>query len=221
MSLDPHSTPSLLFSTPPSSTLPTLSGSCSTSFQPRTCADPHGLRGDGFTESEPRTGHEPKTVGDKMVAQRTQPYHSGRESLMSSSSRDLEASGKPDAVLSCHSESSQNTFSKRDQSNESGNRFESSVHPVFRTADPANVRKSLLDGNRDHLLYQARFELMKQEHQVESPNNCINVLQQKGHAQRLESQDAHHGYAESRREHVRKKKLFEKLKFEAFMRWER
>ena len=55
MSFDPHSTPSLLFSTRPSSTSPILSGSRSTSFQPRTRADPHSLRGDGFTESELRT----------------------------------------------------------------------------------------------------------------------------------------------------------------------
>ena len=64
---------------------------------------------------------------------------------MTSSSRDLEVSGKPDAVFSCHSESSQNTFSERDRSNESGNSFESSVHPVFRFADTANIGKSLLD----------------------------------------------------------------------------
>ena len=64
-------------------------------------------------------------------AQRTQAYHSRRESLMTSSSRDLEVSGKPDAVFSCHSESSQNTFSGRDRSNEPGNRFEISVHSVF------------------------------------------------------------------------------------------
>ena len=37
------------------------------------------------------------------------------------------------------------------------------------------LRKSLLDGNRDHLLTQARSELMKQEHKVESPRN--NELQ--------------------------------------------
>ena len=43
-------------------------------------------------------------------AQRAQAYHSRRESLMSSSSRDLEASGQLDAVFSCHKESSQNTF---------------------------------------------------------------------------------------------------------------
>ena len=35
-------------------------------------------------------------------------------------------------------------------------------HSVFRFADPANVGKSLLDGNKDHLLKQARSELVKQ-----------------------------------------------------------
>ena len=59
-------------------------------------------------------------------AQLAQSHHSRRESLMSSSSQDLEAPVKLDA--SCHSESSQNTFPKRDRSNESGHRFESSVH---------------------------------------------------------------------------------------------
>ena len=84
-------------------------------------------------------------------AKRTQAYHSRRESLMASSSRDLEVSGKLDAMFSCHSESSQNTFSERDRSNESGNRFKSSVHSFFTFADPANVAKSFLDGNKDHI----------------------------------------------------------------------
>ena len=80
----------------------------------------------------------------EAIAQRTQAYHSRRESLMTSSSRDLEVSGKLDAVFSCHSESSQHTFSERDRCNESGNRFESSVRSVFRFADPANVGKYFL-----------------------------------------------------------------------------
>ena len=70
-------------------------------------------------------------------------------------------------------------------------------------ADPTNVGKSLLDGNKDHLLGQARCEHMKQEHQVGSLNNCISELQQQAYAQRLELEDAHHGYIESRREQVR------------------
>ena len=84
-----------------------------------------------------------------------------------------------------------------------GNRFEISVHSVFSFADPANIGKSLLDGNKDHLFNQARSELMKQEHQVESLTNCIDELQQQAYAQRLELEDAHHGYIESRREQSR------------------
>ena len=34
------------------------------------------------------------------------------------------------------------------------------------------------DGNKDHLLNQARSELVKQEHQVGSINHCIDKLQQ-------------------------------------------
>ena len=44
---------------------------------------------------------------------------------------------------------------------------------------------------------------MKQECKVESLNTCIGELQQQTHAHRLELEDAHHGYAESRREQVR------------------
>ena len=68
----------------------------------------------------------------------------------------------------------------------------------FRNANPANVAKSLLDGNRDHLLTQARSELMKQEHKVESLSICINEPQQQAYAQRLDMENAHHGYVESR-----------------------
>ena len=130
-------------------------------------------------------------------------YHFERESLITSSSRDFQVSGKPDAVFSCHSESSQNTFSQRDRSNEPGNRFESSVHSDLGFADPASDGKSLLDGNKDHLLNEARSEFMKQEHQVGSLNNYIDDLQQEAYAQRLELEDAHHGCIESRREQSR------------------
>ena len=44
---------------------------------------------------------------------------------------------------------------------------------------------------------------MRREHQVGGLNNCISELQQHAHAQRLELQDAQHGYIESRREQVR------------------
>ena len=87
-----------------------------------------------------------------------------------------------------------NTFSVSNSGNEPRNQF--------KFADPSN-RGSLLEGNQDHLLNQARSDLMKQEHQVGSLKSCINGLQQQAHAQRLELQDAHHGYIESRREQAR------------------
>ena len=286
MSFDPHSTPPLLFPTPPSSTSPTLYGSCSTSFQSRTCADPHGLRGDDFAESEPRTIYEPKMVGDKAVveifnpmvteqerahstedhkhysteesqipqiegkfslpynqsilsstqdsmeslatpqeaglddeqirsllasprylpereasAKRSHIYHSGGEGLLSSSSQILNffGTGKHVAWLSHQKRLGQDEFSERHQPGEVLRTNES----VFRDANPASVAKSLLEGNRDHLLTQARSELMRQEHKVDSLSNCINELQQQAYAQRLDLENAHHGYVESRREQVR------------------
>ena len=104
-----------------------------------------------------------------------------RDSLMSSSSQEPGAPGKFAAMFSLWSE-------------EPGNQFKRSV---LKYADPSNLGSSLLEGNKDHLLSQARSELMKQEHQVESLNNCVSELQQQTCAQRLELQDAQHENVES------------------------
>ena len=107
------------------------------------------------------------------IAQRTQADHSRREFWLSSSSQESRESGKPYAV-----------FSSR--SNEPGNQFENSI---FKFADPSNLGRSLLEDNKDHLLNLTRSELMKQEHQVGSVNNCISELKQQAYAQGLELQD--------------------------------
>ena len=120
-------------------------------------------------------------------AQRTRADHSRRESLKSDSSQEPRASGKPDALFSSRSD-------------EPGNHFESSM---FKYADPSKLERSLLEGNKDQLLSRARSELIKQEHQVGSLNGCINELQQQAYAQKLELQDTHHGYIESRRKQSR------------------
>ena len=118
-------------------------------------------------------------------AKRTQAE--SRKGLMPSSSQEPSATGKPAALFSLGSE-------------EPGDQFKSSV---FKHADPSDLRRSLLEGNKNDLLSQARSELMRQEHQVGSLNSCINERQQQAYAQRLELQDAHHGYIESRREQAR------------------
>ena len=80
------------------------------------------------------------------------------------------ALGKPDALFS----------------SEQGNLTRSSV---FRNANPSNLTGSLREGNKDHMLNQARSDLAKQELHVESLNKCIGELQRE---QTLELEDAHH-----------------------------
>ena len=96
---------------------------------------------------------------------------------MSSSSQELRAYGKPDAMFSSGSK-------------EPGNLIKCSV---FKHADPSNLGRSLLEGIKDHLLSQARSDRMKQEYQVGSLTNCVSDLQQQAYAHRLEVQDAQHG----------------------------
>ena len=92
----------------------------------------------------------------------------------------------------------------------------------------SSIAKSLLDGNRDHMFAEARFELMKQEQKVESLDTCIGELEQQA-SQRLELDDANYcGYEEARREQVRleeemalrERKHFETLVSETSMKWE-
>ena len=80
-------------------------------------------------------------------------------------------------------------------SDELGNQFESSL---VENADPSNLGRSLLEGNKDDLLGQARSELMKQELHVESTNKCIGELQRQTEEQRLALQETQHGYVEYR-----------------------
>ena len=68
-------------------------------------------------------------------------------------------------MFSFDSEPTVNTFLARYRGNGPGDQFESSVRSVFLFADTSNVGESLLEGNKDHLLNQARCELVKQEHQ--------------------------------------------------------
>ena len=63
--------------------------------------------------------------------------------------------------------------------------------------------RSSLEGNKDHLLSQAKSEPMRQEHQIGSLNNCISELQDMLMLRDLILHDAQHGCIESRLEQVR------------------
>ena len=105
-------------------------------------------------------------------------------------------------ILRSHSSEVQKALGEADAlfSTEQGNLIRSSV---FRNANPSNLKGSLLEGNKDHLLNQARSDLAKQELHVESLNKCIGELQRQTEAQRLASQDAQYGFVETRRERAR------------------
>ena len=124
---------------------------------------------------------------------------------MSSSSQDPKpvGTGKPVAVFSSQNRLNQETFSNREDFSSRHQQVFGSNESFYRFSNLANVARSLLDGNRDLLLTQARSDLMKQEYKVESLNTCISEFQQQTYAHRLELEDAHFGYAESRMKQVR------------------
>ena len=82
------------------------------------------------------------------------------------------ASGKPDAMV-VQEKPIQRKKPTALFSSEQGNLIRSSA---FRNANPSNLRGSLLEGNKDHLINQSRQDLAKQEVHVESLKKCIFEL---------------------------------------------
>ena len=120
-----------------------------------------------------------------------------KENLMSSSSQGPISTGKPVAFFSSKNKLNQETFSDGEDFPLRHQQVFGSNEPFFRFSNPVNAAKSLLDGNRDHLLAEARSELMKQEYKLESLNTCTSELQRQTHSQWLELEDVYFGYEES------------------------
>ena len=149
------------------------------------------------------------------------------------------ASGKPDAMVVHEREvSAQTSHSSEDhraswklaalfspQRIEQRNQMWSSV---FGNANLSNLSGTLLEGNEDHLLRQARSDPAKRELHVESLVKCIGALQKRTEAQDMALQDVQNEFVESRREQTRlqkevlrkEKKLFEIHRFEVSTNWE-
>ena len=72
-----------------------------------------------------------------------------------------------------------------------------------RNASVSNWGETLLEGNKGHLLSQARTDLARREIHVESLNKCINDLQKKTEAQDMALQEVQQEFVESRREQAR------------------
>ena len=123
---------------------------------------------ESIADSDLENGELQKLLTSPLYAQRA----SGKPDAMvvqereasaqtSHSSEDQRASGKPAALFS----------PKR---NEQRNQMWRSV---FGNANQSNLSGTLLEGNKDHLLNQARSDLAKRELHVESLNQCIADLQ--------------------------------------------
>ena len=117
-----------------------------------------------------------KVVQERVVSAQT-----------SHSSEDRTASWKPAALFS----------PKR---NEQRNQMWSSL---FGNANLSNLSGSLLEGNKDHLLSQARSDLAQRELLVGSLNKCFSDLQKRTEAQNRALQDVQNEFVESRREQTR------------------
>ena len=88
---------------------------------------------------------------------------------------------------------------------------------------------TLLEGNKDHLLNQARSDPASRELHVEPLNKCIDVLPERTEAQNRALQDVQNEVVESRRKQTRLQKgngtkgekLFEIRRFEVCTYWKR
>ena len=74
---------------------------------------------------------------------------------------------------------------------------------MFGNANLSNLSGILLEGNKDHLLSQARSDLAKRELHVESLNKCNGDLQKRSEAQNRALQDVQNEFVECCREQTR------------------
>ena len=69
----------------------------------------------------------------------------------------------------------------------------------FRFSDPEEPARFVLEEQRDHLIAEAKSEILKQECKVDTLNTCIREFQGQVHSNRLEMDSVNDGYGESRR----------------------
>ena len=136
-------------------------------------------------------------------ADRPRVYHSFRENSLSSSSHFRESAGKPAAVFSHKGKSNQETFSDKEGVSSGQQSVQGKGESCFRFSDPEEAARTVLEEQRDHLLAEAKPEILKQECKVDTLNTCIREFQRQAHSNRLELENVNCGHGESRREQAR------------------
>ena len=99
--------------------------------------------------------------------------------------------------------SSQETLSDREGVSSGHQPVQGKGETFLRLSDPEDAAKLVLEEQRDHLLAEARSEILKQKCKVDTLSICIREFQRQGHSNRLEMENVNHGYEESRREQSR------------------
>ena len=74
---------------------------------------------------------------------------------------------------------------------------------VFGNTNPSNFSGTPLEGNKDHLVNQAKSDLVRKESHVESLNKCIDDLQKQTEVQDREFQDVQNELVEQARSQAR------------------
>ena len=69
--------------------------------------------------------------------------------------------------------------------------------------DLEEAARTVLEEQIDHLLAEAKSEILKQECKVDTLNTSIREFQRQAHSNRLEIDNVNYGYEESRREQAR------------------
>ena len=93
---------------------------------------------------------------------------------MSSPYQDPTSTAKPVVSFSSKNRSNQETFSDREDFSLRHHQVSVNNEPLFRFSNPVQSAKSLLVGNRHHLLAEAKSERLKQEDKAESLNTYLH-----------------------------------------------
>ena len=130
------------------------------------------------------------------------------------------------ALFSHNRKSSQETFSDRENISSGHQPGQGKDETLFRFSDREEAARLVLEEQRDHLLPEAKYEILKQECKVDSLITCTREFQRQARSIRLEMDYVHCTYEESRREQpdftkkwLTEKKHFEKLVSEVSMKW--
>ena len=99
------------------------------------------------------------------------------ENSVSSSSLFRESAGKPAAIFSHTRKSSQETLTDREGISSGHQPVPGKDETLFRFSDLEEAARLVLEEQRDHLLAEAKYEILKQECKVDTLDICIREFQ--------------------------------------------